>query len=367
MNALRDPFTVVSGNAASAGLRASSLKYSASDSFIELLSSHKITLLVSREYEHMVVALSAVKNKLRQSFFHVPHPSGIAVSPSGNSMYIASTRNPNKIVEFVPYKHEHNQYLIPSRIKYYPGRYYLHDLAFIGKTLYANSVGQNGIMPVDFSKYQSENITWWPACVETNGKPETHTNYLQLNSIAAGKSIAGSFFTASASSMGSLKPGDSAFPVDRRGVVFSGRTREVYASGLTRPHSARLKKNVLWLNNSGYGEVGFINHGKFNPILNLYGWTRGLCIAGTTLFVGVSRILPRFKQYAPGILKDKNICGIYAIDMKSGRIIGSIVWPDGNQIFSIEQMPSAKTEGFIQTEFRSTTKKEYSIFYTFNL
>ena len=41
------------------------------------------------------------------------------------------------------------------------------------------------------------------------------------------------------------RPGHLNFPVDGRGVIFSGRTRDVVATGLTRPHSARLHEGTI--------------------------------------------------------------------------------------------------------------------------
>ena len=39
---------------------------------------------------------------------------------------------------------------------------------------------------------------WWPRCIDGRAGPRFERNYLQLNSIAAGRALAESFFTASA-------------------------------------------------------------------------------------------------------------------------------------------------------------------------
>src|SRR6185369_7165231 len=93
VNALRDPVAVITGSYETNGITKKVLQYTATESFISVLEKLGITLLVSREYEHLVVALSVSKKKLRQSFFHLPHPSGIAVDREKNVIYIASTRN----------------------------------------------------------------------------------------------------------------------------------------------------------------------------------------------------------------------------------------------------------------------------------
>jgi hypothetical protein len=149
--------------------------------------------------------------------------------------------------------------------------------------------------------------------------PRFGRNFLQLNSIAAGRTLASSFFSASAAVPSARRPGHLNFPVDGRGVIFSGRTRDVVATGLTRPHSARLHEGTLWVDNSGYGEFGRITDARFEPVIRLKGWTRGLCITDKIAFVGTSRVIPRFRHYAPGLDVDRSRCGIHAVDLQTGR------------------------------------------------
>ena len=371
-DALRSPKEIFGTKFADAGIVAESLEFDASPSFTALLKKFGITLLVSREYENLVLALSEKRGVLRQSFFHLPHPSGIAVDNKTGSVYVAATRNPNQIVEFRPInkrlvregiKHApQGNFLIPTRAKYYPGAYYFHDLAFIGGKLYANSVGQNGIIRIDMNLAQPEGLLWWPKCVERNGRPDTKANYIQLNSIAAGKTIKDSFFSASGDQIRPTRPGDQKYPVDKEGVIFSGKNRKAIARGLTRPHSARFYGKKLLVDNSGYGEIGYIEKGIFHAIMKLPGWTRGLYIIGDVAFVGVSRILPRFKHYAPGLKGVSERSGIFAIDLKKEKIIGSIEFPYGNQIFAVEGIKRTLTEGFLYHTIDDTQEEKDSFF-----
>lgn len=230
--------------------------------------------------------------------------------------------------------------LLPLQARFLPGATYLHDLALIQGVLYGNSVGQNAIVRLDYGK--GARRVWWPKCIERGGRPIFRRNHLQLNSIAAGKTLQDSFFSASVDRMLKSVPGDLDFPVDRKGVIFSGHTREAMAWGLTRPHSARLLGKELWVDNSGYGEVGRVSEGRFKPLARLEGWTRGLCFVKGVLFVGVSRVLPRFRVYAPGVDLRKSRCGVVALDPSSGRILGKILWPHGDQIFAIDWMEQAR-------------------------
>ena len=312
------------------------------------------TLLVTREYEHLLMALHPTAAAPVVSFLPLPHPSGMVVDRRRLVLHVASTRNPNIVFDLEPVvspsaaattrRHpDHPHLLVPVRSRYLPGALYLHDLALIGGVLHANAVGQNAVVRLHADGGYEP--VWWPRCVESPDGPRFDRNYLQLNSIAAGRRLASSFFSASAPLPSARRPGHRNFPVDGRGVIFSGSSREPIAGGLTRPHSARLHGGRIWVCNSGYGEVGFIHDAAFVAVARLPGWTRGLCFCGEVAFVGTSRVIPRFRHYAPGIDVNASVCGIHAVDTRSGAVLGSVIWPQGNQIFAIDWLPASVASG----------------------
>jgi uncharacterized protein (TIGR03032 family) len=333
-----------------------------------------MTLLVTREYEHLLMAMRVSRGRPHVTFMRMPHPSGLAVDRRRGRVYVACTRNPNQIFELAPASglmrrtdrrmgRLEGRPLMPVRSWFYPGSLYLHELAMIGGTLHANAVGRNTVVRLEPDGDFRD--VWWPRAAEKRGLPATDRNLLQLNSIAAGKDLRSSYFTASSEKPAGRFPGNPNYPVDRRGVIFSGRTRGPIARGLTRPHSARLHRGRIWADNSGYGEVGFAEDEKFCAVARLPGWTRGLCFSGNVAFVGTSRVLPRFRNYAPGLDIGRSICGVHALDAKSGRILGSILWPRGNQIFAIEWAPSDFTSGFAFAVPGGASERQKSLFYGF--
>ena len=299
------------------------LEYTVSGKWWSVFLELNITLLITREYEHLAMALSAVNGRPRISFFPVPHPSGLTVDRAANRVLLASTRNPNQVYTFTPAGpgSVEKGILAPVSSAFFPGSLYLHDLAMIGSSVYANAVGHNAVVRIEPDG--SFEHAWWPKSIEENGRPIFERNYIQLNSIAAGKTLRTSFFTASSAGMGRLTPGHLNYKVDGEGVIFSGRTRAPVCSGLTRPHSARLKDGQVWVNNSGYGELGFVEDGRFEAIARLPGWTRGLCIVNDIAFVGTSRIIPRYAKYAPGLAGADSRCAVHAICCKSGKLLWS--------------------------------------------
>ena len=368
----RDPQAVVAQWADAGAADAALLRMKASPGWWDALAEAAVTLVVSREYEHLVLAISAEPRE-RVSYIRLPHPSGIAFDAARERLYIASTRNPNQIFAFGRVSGTLDRRdvtrgaepaagrLVPRRSWYLPGCSYVHDLALIGGRLHANAVGQNVVVELGDDGAKS---VWWPAGLEQNGAPMTDRNYIQLNSIAAGPDLAASFFSASGERPGRYRPGHPAYPVDRRGVIFSGATREPVVRGLTRPHSARLYRGRLWVDDSGYGEFGIAADGRFERVGRLPGWTRGLAFAGDLAFVGTSRVIPRFTQYAPGLDLARSRCAIHAVELSTGSVRGSLEFPDGNQIFAIEPVPAGWTTGF---PFRSGMRKHAArrLFYAF--
>jgi uncharacterized protein (TIGR03032 family) len=351
------------------------LRCSVRGAWWETLAASGVTLLVTREYEHLVMALRADRRGPAISYMPFPHPSGLAIDGARRTVYLASTRNPNQIYDLapvtamiprrdVPPAPAKGRPLVPVRSRLFPGCLYMHDLAVIGGELYVTAVGQNSILRLDAAGRHQ--LVWWPRCIDSPSGPIVDRNHIQLNSIAAGTEIGASYFSASAAAISGRRPGQRNFPVDRRGVVFSGVTREPIVTGLTRPHSARLHRGRLWVENSGYGEVGVVTGGRFVPVIRLAGWTRGLCFHRHIAFIGTSRVIPKFRHYAPGLDLNDSLCGLHAVDTRSGRILGSLIWPDGNQIFALECVPHEFTTGFPFTVGeRRVRRRATALFYAF--
>jgi uncharacterized protein (TIGR03032 family) len=371
----RDPAAVAAQWADAGGVDARLLKHRVRGGWWEALAEAGVTLLVTREYEHLVLAMQATRRGPVVTFMRLPHPSGLAVDEERGVVHVASTRNPNQVYDLMPatglgtgengaVEALAARPLVPVRARFYPGALYLHDLALVGERLHANAVGQNAVVRLDPDGGYAR--VWWPGALDAHGGSAFARNYLQLNSIAAGRDLAGSFFSASADAPSGRRPGQRHFPVDGRGVVFSGATREPIVRGLTRPHSARLHDGRLWVDNSGYGEVGVVEDGRFAPVARLPGWTRGLAFRGRVAFVGTSRVLPRFRQYAPGLDVERSTCGVYALDTVTGRVLGGLVWPVGNQIFAVESVPAGFTSGLpFAAGARRAVARETRLFYAF--
>jgi uncharacterized protein (TIGR03032 family) len=371
----RDPAQIVGGWREAAEVDPDLLRGRASGGWWDAVAAAGVTLLVTREYEHLAMALTVADSKPSVTYMRLPHPSGLVVDRDRSVVHVASSRNPNALYELRPVVGALDRQdrpageagrrpLVPVRKSFLPGCSYLHDLALVDGRLHGNAVGMNAVVALDGDGVAEP--VWWPRSVERKGRPDFSINHLQLNSIAAGTDLERSFFSASAAAPGKRRPGHRNYPVDGRGVIFSGATREPVAGGLTRPHSTRLRRGVLWVDNSGYGEVGTVRDGRFEAVARLPGWTRGLAIKGNIAFVGTSRVIPRFRQYAPGLDVDRSVCGVHALDVRSGQVLGSLRWPAGNQIFGIDWAPRRMTHGFpFSLATRRRTEPLDRLFYSY--
>jgi uncharacterized protein (TIGR03032 family) len=110
------------------------------------------------------------------------------------------------------------------------------------------------------------------------------------------------------------------------GVVLEIPSGRVLASGLSMPHSPRVRGDRIWLHNSGTGEFGSLDPavGRFEPLAFCPGYLRGLAFVGDYAVVGLSQ--PRQEKSFSGLTLDEELakrgasarCGLLVIDLRTG-------------------------------------------------
>jgi uncharacterized protein (TIGR03032 family) len=331
------------------------IDYETSGDFWGLLDRLDVSLAVTREYEHFLMFMGGNGGNPWQNPMPVPHPSGIFYDAPKKRLLVSSTRTPNQIIvmkilgdddyirEIVPediYPVDGNLF-IPVSAYMLPGTLYIHDLVLIKDEIYVTVTGHNFLARIDADGWKR---VWWPEIVESLDTEAFRTNYLQLNSIAAGDSPENSFYTAFADDISSGKPWKEGYGPDKRGVVYSGKTRRAIYRGLTCPHAAKLDGDRLWLCNSGYGEIGYLDQlgspmARWNSVAKLPGFTRGLALVKGYAIVGLSKVIDKYEPYAPGLTPSATRCGIAIVDMATGSTEAMLWWPDGYQIYDVQPMP----------------------------
>ena len=59
----------------------------------------------------------------------------------------------------------------------------------------------------------------------------------------------------------------------------------------------------------------------------------------------------------PGLNPDECRSGVHVLDLRTGKILGSLYWPNGNQLFAIEAVPVAMSTGFPFVASHGRTRK----------
>jgi uncharacterized protein (TIGR03032 family) len=102
---------------------------------------------------------------------------------------------------------------------------------------------------------------------------------------------------------------------------------------------------VLESGNGGLGAVDQ-NTGKYQEICRLTGFTRGIDFFGPYAFVGLSQV--RESAIFSGINiaekpQEERTCGVWIVDLRSGRSAGFVKFTDGVQeIFAIQVLPNLR-------------------------
>ncbi len=76
------------------------------------------------------------------------------------------------------------------------------------------------------------------------------------------------------------------------GILMEVPTNRIISRGLSMPHSPRWHDGRLWLLESGAGTFGTVDpaSGRYQPMVELPGYTRGLSFCGPLAFIGLSKI-----------------------------------------------------------------------------
>lgn len=335
--------------------------FEASENLGAILSRHKTALAVTLEYEHALALIYGKRGRVCARYLELPHPSGVFFD--GENLIVSSTRSPNQIIYFRMFPRKYKPetlsdalpnlrseeskglkiplkapLFLPVRSLFLPGQFSVHDVVKIKTDLYVTATGVNFLARIHpgggFER------VWNPKCLDRLGRKAFSTNYLQLNSIARGKTIKDSFFTAFSDQPTQAKPWKLGYGPKNKGVVFEGSSRETIYRGLTCPHSIRKRMGKLWLCDSGMGELGTLDpaQGRYTTVTKLPGFTRGLTLLGPYAIVGLSKVIPKYEPYAPGLDPKKSQCGVVFVNQKTGKSEASLIWKEGFQIYDVQTL-----------------------------
>lgn len=138
------------------------------------------------------------------------------------------------------------------------------------------------------------------------------------------------------------------------GMVWDLQADAPVLEGLSMPHSPRLHEGRLWLLNSGTGELGVLQGGRFEPVAFCPGYARGLAFVGRHAVVGLSlgREQRTFSDLPlEGALAARGAearCGLLVIDTATGdtvawaRIEGVV-----RELFDVAVLPGVRRPALV--------------------
>jgi uncharacterized protein (TIGR03032 family) len=129
-------------------------------------------------------------------------------------------------------------------------------------------------------------------------------------------------------------------------VLLSVPDGETVAAGLSMPHSPRWYNGQLWLLESGSGSFGSIDlsSGRYEPLVQLPGFTRGLDFYDRYAFIGLSQV--RESAIFSGLAiteQAERSCGVWVADLVAGQIVGFVRFEDAMQeIFAVQVLTGCR-------------------------
>jgi len=133
------------------------------------------------------------------------------------------------------------------------------------------------------------------------------------------------------------------------GILIDMDSHEIVARGLSMPHSPRWHAGRLWLLESGTGSLGHVDldTGRYEPIVHLDGFTRGMEMVGNLAFVGLSQVRETAVfsgiQITERLQEAERTCGVWVIDIQRGQVIAFLKFEEAVQeIFAVALLPGMR-------------------------
>jgi len=317
-------------------------------SFPTLLAQLKATLLISTYQAGKVVLLSATEdNRLIQLPRTFEKPMGIALHK--NKMGIA-TKNEVIVLGNVPslattYPKKPNTYdgFFVPRATYYTGQVDIHDLDWGTDGLWAVNTSFSCLVLIDDN--YSFVPKWKPHFItKLASEDRCHLNGMAME---AGKPT---YVTA-------LGKGDTPkswrTDITKNGILMHVPSNEIMVESLAMPHSPRLYKDKLYILLSASGELIYVDTktGKYELVLPLNAFVRGMCIHQDYAFIGTSKLRENSQSFQQIDRTNKaNIAGILAVHLPSAKIVGALQYQSSvEEIYDVQLLTNLQRPNILNT------------------
>lgn len=316
----------------------------------ELLKNLQCTIALSTYQAGKVVLLSSTDGKkLTQLPRTFRKPMGIALE--GDRMAVATLdevivfTNSTDLAHHYPQKPNVYDGLFMPRATYYTGHIDVHDLEWgdSGK-LYGVNTSFSCICTIDdhfsFTPY------WTPPFISALA----HEDRCHLNGMAMENGVP--------RYVSAFNRGDSRQSwreqVTQTGVLIDVESGETMCEGLAMPHSPRLYEGELFLLLSATGELVKVDRatGKYDVVVSLGGFVRGLGRSGDFLFVGLSKLRKNSSSFAKlPMTHQSQLAGISIVHLPTGKIAGEIRYQSSvEEIYDVRMLPHFIRPNILNTQ-----------------
>ncbi|MBI3463625.1 MAG: TIGR03032 family protein [Planctomycetes bacterium] len=329
--------------------------YVQTESFVALLHQLQASLLVTTYQANKLLVARAQGPGLSTLVRTSDKPMGLAVDSRrlalGTRKEVWFLRNAPDIAPQVEPVGQHDACFLP-RSSHVTGDIGVHEIAWVGEELWLVNTRFSCLCTLhpDFSFVPR----WRPPFITAlAAEDRCHLNGL---AIVDGRP---KYVTAlgETDTAGGWRP-DKA----HGGCLMDVPSGEIMGRGLSMPHSPRWHDGRLWLLESGTGQVVLADlaSGKRESVVELPGFTRGWALCGDYALVGLSKI--RQSSAMDGVplaqRRGELKCGVAAIDLRSGQVIGLLEFQTAVQeIFDVQVLAGLRfpeVVGFQKEEVQHT-------------
>lgn len=308
--------------------------YTQTDSFVTLLHDLGASLVVSTYQANKLLVVRTCGQGLSTLVRTFDRPMGLALDQKrlvlGTRKEVWFLRNAPDIAPQVEPVGTHDACYLP-RSSHVTGDIGVHEIAWSGDELWLVSTRFSCLCTLD-PEYSF--VPRWrpPFITALVAEDRCHLNGLAMDD---GKP---KFVTA----LGTTDTRDGWRPdKPHGGCIIDVASAEFVTRGLSMPHSPRWYDRQLWVLESGTGGVVLVDRatGQRDTVSQLPGFARGLALCGPYAFIGLSKIRPTSAMDGVPIAarRDELKCGVAALDMRSGRLVGLLEFQTAvEEIFDVQ-------------------------------
>jgi uncharacterized protein (TIGR03032 family) len=310
--------------------------------FPELIHRLGGSLAVTTYQAGKILLLSAPSpDRLVQLPRTLEKPMGMAVHSDGKRLAIACKQNvqtfanaPELAANYPKNPGTYDALFLP-RATYHTGPMDWHDLAWTDDGLLGVNTLFSCIARIDDSHHFTP--VWTPPTVsEWVGEDRCHLNGLAVRD--------GEVAYATAFNRGnSAKSWRS--ELLGHGVLWDVKSNSPLATELSMPHSPRWYNGNLYVLQSALGSIGRVDvhTGTYQEILRVGSFVRGLALVDHIAFVGISKARTQSSSFAHLNLPVADRCGLLAVDLRSGEIVGEMTWHSSvDELFEVHWLSAGR-------------------------